>query len=457
MSNACNRRDFTKAALTGAAAVSMPAVARAGRVIGANDRVRIGCIGVGYRGVQVLFAFGAHKDAEIAALCDVYEPYLNGQFDKIHPHFKKLGYVVPKRLPDLAGPVQRHTDFRRVLDQKDLDAVIIATPDHWHAVQTILACEAGKDVYIEKPLSFTIREGRRMVEAARRHDRVVQVGTQRRSSRLYAQLADMVQSGAIGKVTVARAGLTDNMSPAGIGRVPDSAPPPGLDWDMWQGPRPERPFNLNVLPYKFRWWKDYSSQMANWGAHYFDAIRWIVGETAPTAVVGCGGVYAVDDCRTNPDTAEVIFEHASGMLTIFSTFEASGQPLLRTGEIEIRGTKGAIYATMNRVEIVPEEGGRFQDKRPRREPLVLENHDGYKELDEAHARNFLDCVKSRSKPNCDVEEGHRSTSYALLANLALATKARLGWDAKAERFINNDAANELLDYEYRKPWKHVKV
>ncbi len=171
MAGTCNRRDFTKAALASAAAVSMPAVARAGRVIGANDRVRLGCIGVGYRGVQVLFAFGAHKDAEIASLCDVYEPYLNGQFDKIHPHFKKLGYVVPSRLPDFERPPQRHTDFRRVLDQKDLDAVIIATPDHWHAVHTIMACDAGKDVYIEKPFSYTIREGRRMVEAAHRTER----------------------------------------------------------------------------------------------------------------------------------------------------------------------------------------------------------------------------------------------------------------------------------------------
>ena len=157
-----------------------------------------------------------------------------------------------------------------------------------------------------------------------------------------------------------------------------------------------------------------------------------------------------------PDTAEVIFEHASGMLTIFSTFEASGQPLLRTGEIELRGTKGTLYATMNRVEIVPEVGGRFQDKRPRCKPLVLENHDGYTELDQAHARNFLDCVKSRSKPNCDIEEGHRSTSYALLANIALATKSRLAWDAKAECFTNNDDANALLDYEYRKPWTLAK-
>ena len=145
---------------------------------------------------------------------------------------------------------------------------------------------------------------------------------------MYAKLAEIVQSGAIGKVTVARAALTNNMAPDGIGRLPDSEPPPGLDWDMWLGPRPERPFNLNILPYKFRWWNLYSSQMANWGAHYLDAMRWILHETAPASISAHGGVFAVNDCRSIPDTAQAIFEHASGVLTMFSTFEASGQPLL---------------------------------------------------------------------------------------------------------------------------------
>ena len=455
MSTPFNRRDFTRATLAGAAVAGAPGTARANRVIGANDRVRIGCLGLGYRGVQVLNAFLTHKDVQIVAICDVYEPYLNGQFDKIHPHFKELTYRVPAKLPDFGGPIERHKDFRRVLDKKDIDAVIVATPDHWHAVQTIMACDAGKDVYVEKPLSLTVREGRRMVDAARRNSRVVQVGTQRRSSKLYAQLAELVQSGAIGKVTVARAGLTDNMSPAGIGKVADSAPPEGLDWDLWLGPHPERPFNLNLLPYKFRWWNLYSSQMANWGAHYLDAMRWLLKETAPSSLSAHGGIYAVDDCRTIPDTAEVIFEHTSGVLTIFSTFEANGQPLLRTGEIELRGTLGTAYVSMNRVEIVPERGGAFQDNRPRIKPVVLSNQDGYVALDTAHARNFLDCVKSRERPHCDVEEGHRSTTYALLANIALATKARLDWDAQAERFTNHAAANQLLDYEYRHPWAHV--
>jgi predicted dehydrogenase len=454
MANPFNRRVFTRAALATAASGALPAPARAGRVGGANERVRIGCIGVGNRGVQVLNAFCAHDDAEIVALCDVYEPYLNGWYDRIDPRFKNLGKRVPTRQPEFGHPVERSKDFRRLLDRKDLDAVIIATPDHWHALQTTQACDAGKDVYVEKPLSATVREGRRMVDAARRNDRVVQVGTQRRSSKLYEQLAELVQSGAVGKVTTARAYYASNMYPDGIGKAPDSAPPAGLDWDLWLGPRPERPFNENLLPYKFRWWHLYSSQMANWGVHYFDVIRWMAGETSPASLSAHGGVFAVKDDRTIPDTAEVIFEHASGMLTSFGTYEASGNPVLRSGEIELRGTLGTVYAGMDRIEIVPERGGAFQDPTPRRKPLTITSKDGYEDLDRAHARNFLDCVKSRQRPHADVEEGHRSTTFALLANIALATKARLDWDPRAERFTNNDQANELLDYEYRQPWKH---
>jgi predicted dehydrogenase len=446
-----NRRDFTKAAL---ATLAAPAVARASRVVGANERVRVGCIGVGNRGVQVLDAFTANPDAQVVALCDVYEPYLHGRYDRIDPRFKPLGKRVPERQPDFGGPVERFKDFRHLLDRKDIDAVIIATPDHWHAIQAIAACEAGKDVYVEKPLSMTVREGRRIVEAARKNDRVVQVGTQRRSSKLYTKLAELVQSGGIGKVTVARAYYASNMYPDGIGHAADSDPPEGLDWDMWLGPRPKRPFNEEILPYKFRWWSLYSSQMANWGVHYFDVMRWMVDEQAPASLSAHGGVFAVKDNRTIPDTAEVIFEHASGMLMTFCTYEASGHPVLRAGEVELRGTLGTVFAGIDRFEVIPERGGAFQDPKPRREPLTVQAGDGYTEIDRAHARDFLDCVKSRRRPSADVEEGHRSTTFALLANIALATKARLDWDPKAERFTNNDQANELLDYEYRAPWKH---
>jgi predicted dehydrogenase len=455
MRSRVTRRDFSVAALATAAAGAIPAPASAGRIIGANDRVNIGCIGVGNRGVQDLQAFCAHSDARIVGLSDVYEPYLQGKYDQIDPRFKALGKRIPARQPDFGGTVERVKDFRRLLDRKDIDAVIIASPDHWHAIQATMACAARKDVYVEKPLSVTVREGRRIVEAARRHDRVVQVGTQRRSSGLYAKLAELVRDGALGKVTAARACYASNMAPNGIGLAPDSTPPEGLDWDMWLGPRPARPFNEEIMPYKFRWWNLYSSQIANWGVHYFDVMRWMVGDSAPTSLSAHGGNFALKDARTIPDTAEVIFELPSGMLMTFGTYEANGQTGLKTGEIELRGTLGTAYAGIDRFEIVPERGGAFQDPKPRRKPLVESAKESNDSLDRTHARNFLDCVKSRHRPNADVEIGHRSTTFSLLANIALATRARLDWDAESERFTNNERANEFLDYTYRSPWTHA--
>ncbi len=294
-----------------------------------------------------------------------------------------------------------------------------------------------------------------MVEAARKHDRIAQVGTHRRSSRLYAEAAELVHGGALGKVTVAKTAYTTNMNPKGIGHAANSEPPADLDWDAWLGPRPERPFNENILPYKFRWHHLYSSQMANWGVHYFDAIRWLTGEKAPASVVAIGGRFALKDDRTIPDTTETIFEHASGMLTVFSLYESTGQPVLARGaEVELRGTLGTMYINSRGYEVVPERGGQFQDPAPKRKPAsgTSSKYPIDSDLDAAAARDFLDNVKARKRPNADVEEGHRSTTMALLANMSLATKTRLEWDADAERVTNCDAANELLRYEYRKPW-----
>ncbi|MFQ6035628.1 MAG: Gfo/Idh/MocA family protein, partial [Sedimentisphaerales bacterium] len=337
--------------------------------------------------------------------------------------------------------------------RKDIDAVVIATPDHWHAIQTISACQAGKDVYVEKPLSITVVEGRKMVEAAKRYNRVIQVGLHRRSSKEYEQVVETVQAGKIGKVTVGRAYRISNMHPKGIGRYSDTAPPKGLDWDMWLGPRAKRPYKDNIALYKFRWWQSYSSQMANWGVHYLDAMRWVLGEQAPVSISAHGGRFAVDDDRTIPDTMEVIFELASGTLLIFGQYEASGGSALADGEIEFRGTLGNLYSGTSGTafKIVPSRGGQFQDRKPRIEPLEGKPMDG--DLTAQHIRNFLDCVKTRKPTNCDMETGHRSTTFALLANIALATKSRIEWDPKNERIINNKQANELLHYKYRKPWK----
>jgi predicted dehydrogenase len=437
MSEKVTRRSFHK---TAAAALAMAATGP-GRALGANERIRLGFIGVANRGGQLLTAFLEHADAEVVALCDVHRPTLE------------------KARQRLEGKPDTYEDFRKLIERKDLDAVVIATPDHWHAIQTVNACDAGKDVYVEKPLSITVYEGRRMVEAARRNRRVVQVGTHRRSSALYARLAELTLSGKVGKITVSRAYRLSNMYPAGIGKAAPTDPPKDLNWELWLGPRPLRPYQENIVPYKFRWWQLYSSQMGNWGVHYLDAIRWLTGELAPASVCAMGGRFAVDDDRTIPDTLEATFEFASGRLAIFGQYEASGNPIFRRNpklaspEIEIRGTLGSVYVTTQSYEVLPERGGQFQDAKPRMEPMVDVSGKGEDALTALHARNFLDCVKSRNRPNADVEIGHRSTTMSLLANISLATRSRLEWDAQGEAITNPKEANQLLHYEYRKPWK----
>ncbi|MCC6142391.1 MAG: Gfo/Idh/MocA family oxidoreductase [Candidatus Hydrogenedentes bacterium] len=428
MNDHFSRRDFMKSA----AAAGVVSALSSGRVYGANERIRLGVIGTANRGGQIIDAALKHDVAEIVAICDVDAAAMDKAKEKI------------------PGNVDLYRDFRELLDRKDIDAVLVATPDHWHALHTILACEAGKDVYIEKPISKTIVEGRKMIEAARRTNRVVQVGLQRRSSELYQALHQYVQEGSAGKVTVARCYRITNMYPDGIGHAPDSEPPEGLDWDLWLGPRPERPFRKTIAPYKFRWWQLYSSQLGNWAVHYFDLIRWILDEQSPASVCAIGGIYAVDDDRTIPDTMEVTYELASGRLVQFSQYEANGHPMFPFGDLELRGTLGTVHSHNNKFQVTPEKGGQFQDPAPRMEPYSHESKQPDPTI--AHMGNFFDCIKSRELPNCDIEEGHRSTVFAHVGNISYLTKARLNWDAENERFIDNDDANALLQYEYRPPW-----
>ncbi len=395
----------------------------------------------------------AEKDVEVTALCDIFKPCLDRDPSKVSAG--AYGRYIHEMGEDFGHPVDRYEDFRRVLERKDIDAVVIATPDHWHAIQMIMACDAGKDVYVEKPLSATIVEGRRMVEAARRNNRVVQVGLHRRSSPVYRSIAERVRGGAIGKVTVARGYRISNMSPNGIGRAAPTAPPPDLNWDLWLGPRPARPYQPNIAPYKFRWWKGYSSQAGNWGVHLFDAMRWVVGEEAPASLSAHGGRFAVNDDRTIPDTLETVFEFKSGRLFVWGQYEASGGQAVKAGEIEFRGTLGNLYSLGEGTGylIEPSRGGQFQDPSPRLQPERVNASAGETNLTALHIRNFLDSVRSRKTPHCDVEVGHRSNTFALLANIALETRARLDWDPVLERVTNHPEANRLLHYEYRAPWK----
>ncbi|MCS7271691.1 MAG: Gfo/Idh/MocA family oxidoreductase [Gemmataceae bacterium] len=442
-----NRRQFHTWAASGA--LALPAW-QSRQVYGANERVRLGFIGVGNRGDQVLAAFLSQKDSEVVGICDIYAPYRELAARKV------------------GGSPALYHDYRKMLEDKSIDAVVICTPDHWHALQTIHACQAGKDVYVEKPLSLTVVEGRKMVQAARQHRRVVQVGIQRMSSALGREVTEVIRSGGIGQVTVVRAFHIQNEWPKGIGKPADGSPPPDVDWDAWLGPAPAKPYNKNRTFYRFRWFYDYSGgQLTNFGVHYLASIHWALGLQAPKAAVALGGKFANYDNREVPDTLEVLWHYPGDILVTFSQYNANGAPAAaRPCEIEFRGTLGTLYLNTSGYEIVPEVI--TEQEFPARTPLDRSLERRYRAdakphieprkvtgriLDADHARNFLDCVKSRKEPSCPIEFGHAVTTAALIANIAHRTKSYLEWDAQSERFTNNEAANRWLHYEYRPPYR----
>lgn len=454
------RRRFLAQSLAVATSVSLGTgtLAQAGKV-GPNDRIRMGFIGIGNRGTQLLQRFMTHQDVEIAALCDVYKPYTLRDNSKVNERWRASGKT-PEMGETMPRGVKRFSDFRRMLEMKDLDAVCIATPDHWHAVQTIQAIEAGKDVYVEKPLTITLNEGRAMVNAQQQSRQIVAVGLNRRGSSVYQNLAPDIQGGKIGRVVTARAYRISNMFPNGIGKLQPENPPQDFNWDMWLGPRAFRPYQYNIAPYYFRWWSDYSSQMGNWGVHYMDVIRWMAGETAPVAITTNSVSGLIDDDRSIPDTMEVTFEFRSGLMIQFHIYEACHSRGIVGGEVELNGTKGSLVADQNGYTITPATAGQFQTwkNQVEAETYELKSDAAFGDLairEDSTAnliRNFLDCVKSREAPLCSLEEGHRSTSFAHLANIALKTGTRIEWDAEREIITNDEKANEFLHYEYRKPW-----
>ena len=437
------RRNFAK----GAAFVT---AASYSKVMGANDRVRMGYIGLGNRGDQVHDAFLEHGDQETVAVCDLRDDYMEFAIKKSRANPKK------------------YEDYRALLESKDVDAVAIATPDHWHALMFIDACNAGKDVYVEKPLSLTVVEGRKMVQAAERTKRVSQVGTQRRSTPALKEAAEIVRSGGIGQVSMVNAFILDNEWPNGIGSPPDGDPPDPKQWDRWLGPAPKVRYNKNRTFYKFRWFYDYSGgQLTNYGVHDLDMIRWCLGKEYPRRVMAMGGKYVVRDNREIPDTMQVVWEYDGGPMVTFMQVDGNRSPgNIRSAEIALRGTKGTLYLMGGKWEIVPEQVtdleffartplDRVSERayRNRKPGMEAKSAGTGPESTQAHARNFLDCVKSRNKCNADVLIGHISTATTLLGNIAHKTGRVLEWDGLKERFTNYEAANAMLEYKYRAPYR----
>jgi predicted dehydrogenase len=447
-SDALSRRSFVRAA--GGAALLTAASWQ--RVHGANERVGVGFIGYGLIGKRHVLDFQEQKDAALVGVAETHR----GRREEA------LGLM--------GGSARGHADFRRLLDRKDVDAVVISTPDHWHALQTMLACAAGKDVYVEKPLTLFVREGRWMIDVARRHKSVVQVGTQQRSGPHYQRARELIRQGHIGKVVSVRVAVFRNVMP-GFGKPADGEPPADLDWDLWLGPAPQRPYNPNRAIYHFRWFWDYSGgQMTNLGAHALDVIHWFQGAQAPTAVTSAGGRWCLADNGETPDTQDALFEYP-GFTALWSHREAcAGQT---KGALEFCGPKGSLVISRAGFTLagdrkvppenaVPQFTGAHPVGGPRRAEAAgpdetwarsVEDRSGDpREQFRLHARNFLDCIRSRKEPVADLESAHRVATACHLANISLRLGRRIRWDAAREEVVADAEAAWMLARSYRAPW-----
>jgi predicted dehydrogenase len=359
------------------------------------------------------------------------------------------------------GAAKPYKDFRDILDRNDIDAVIVATPDHWHMIPMIMACEAGKDVYVEKPLSHTIVEGRHMVDAATRNKRVVQVGTQQRSGEHFQKAVELVRSGKIGKVTEAETWTYGNEFPEGLGSPPDSQAPPWFDYDFWLGPAPARPYNRVRTLLTFRWFWDYAGGKAtDWGTHVLDVVNWAMGVEAPRTINATGGKYLLEDCRETPDTLEIVYEYPAspisgkGFIVRFSNrVNNEHGPDGHMYGTQFYGTEGTLFVDRHGYTLWPEPR---HNKTDFGEELISNTPEIKGEGSPQHyphVVNFIECVRSRKKPNSDVATMHRTSSLGLLGNISYKLGRKLTWDAEGEQFPDDAEANKLLTKEYRKPWK----
>ncbi|HNR30448.1 MAG TPA: Gfo/Idh/MocA family oxidoreductase [Candidatus Hydrogenedentes bacterium] len=397
--------------------------ARAARV-GPNEQVGIAVIGNGGMGTRHIEALAVNDQCRLVAVCDVAKSRYMNAIDKV----KELSDQQPSG----------YQDFRRVLDRPDVDAVFVVTPDHWHPLLTILACQAGKDVYVEKPVCTTIEEGRAMVNAARRYGRVVQAGTQQRSMPVFQKAVELVHSGRLGRVMTASAWV--GVNDWGVGETPQD-PPEGLDWDLWLGPAPWAPYSPERFG-GFMGWHDYArgGQLTNWGVHLMDIVHWGIRADRPLSVQALGGSYRRAPGADNYETIEALFEYPGCNVTWEQRHQNTHGD--KGYGISFHGTDGVLFVDRGTFKVRPAD-------------LGIEEYVGEPEKSWAnppHHNNFFECVRTRGTPAADIEQGFRSTAAVLLAGIALKVRRRLEWDGKAERFLNDEQANRHLARAYRAPW-----
>ena len=432
-----NRREFMKGSI-GAAATF--AVLSQGKAYAANDKVVMGVMGLGGRGTFLAQKFAQRPDTEIAYLCDAN----TRRFARAREAVEEAQDRKPKLVQD----------FRRILDDRNVDVLINATPDHWHGLGTIMACQAGKDVFVEKPLAHNIWEGRKMVEAARKYKRVVQVGMQSRSAPYVHKARRYIQSGKLGDVYLVR--VFNMMQHSKQKESPSRPVPQGFDYDMWCGPAPKPPYNPSR-----RWinqWEYSCGPIAGDAVHQLDLARYLINDIPyPKTVSHAGGVNGLRDGREIPDTQLATFEY--GRLTLLME-AALWTPYMKktpwdirdsdrfpnwpfsSTKVEILGTEGFMYFGRH--------GGGWEVYNAQGE---LAHSEYGRQADKEHQDNFLDCIRTRRRPNADVEMGHLSVLLCHLANISYRVgNQRLVFDPQTESFTNCDQANRYLKRKYRKPW-----
>lgn len=426
------RRDILKGA--GAA---LTTALFTGRVKGANDRIAIGFIGLGAMGSSNLSFAMKLPDVQLVSVCDVYQPTL----DKAVADADKGGIKV-----------KAIKDFREMIADKSIDAVCISTPDHWHAYMTVEACKAGKDVFVEKPASVYVEEGLKMVQAARKYKRVVQAGTMQRSGGYFKKAAEIVRSGLIGEVTFCHTWQTGRPNKKGFGRPADGPVPDGLDWDMWLGPAPKVPFNLNrwgvgVQQFPtFRYFWDYAGgAMTDWGVHLIDPVHQCFGEQMPTSVSAMGSKLYVDDNRDTPDTMMATFNYPKYLLT-YESRTANPMPMFGQGAAtSIHGTEATLIVNRGGCYVIPNAESKI-------EAMTYEKDRAMGEMNMPHWKNFIECIKTRERPTSEIETCVRSSTVCILANLSMRHKTWLDWD-DANWTVRQNAVKPFLKAKYRAPWK----
>jgi len=414
------RRDFVKRSAVAGAALALPF----SKARGANDDIRVAVAGVRGRGWALVGDFQGVQGVRVVALCDVDGNVLDQQV---------------KKLKEQSGDVQGYSDHRRMLEDKSIDVLAIATPDHWHVPIAAAAIVAGKHVYVEKPMSHTIAEGRYLVNLARKHGKMVQHGTQSRSSEGITEGIEYLKTGKLGKIRMAKAINCQLREP--IGRVPDSEAPPNVNYDLWLGPAPKRPFNKNRFHYNWHWFWDYGTgDTGNDGIHQIDIARWGLGVEMPKAVSCSGGQLFYDDDHETPDTQVATFEYDGVYLMyemrLWTPYGLEGHD---NGDV-FYGDEGTLSIGRNGWQVTS-KNGKPGPGGPRGE---------YR-----HAENFIKAVRGRKESDlhAGTEVGHHSAALCHLANIAMRIGRRLKFDARTERFIDDAEANAYLTKQYRQGYE----